>query len=99
MFENMAADRIPIAAMTFPGDTGLGHDNMSQRSLTRLSPEATKALAQLFVAFERFGDWATVLDLVLIVLLPKNDGGDRPIGLFPTIIRICFRVRLVTLKI
>jgi hypothetical protein len=70
MFKGLAADLIPIAAMTFPGDTGLCADNMSLRAVTRLSSEAIAALAQLFLAFERFGDWPTLYNLVLIVLLP-----------------------------
>ena len=79
----MATELIPVAAMTFPSETGLGHDNIAPRSLTRLSVDALRALAALFVAFERFGEWADVLDFVLIALLPNNDGGDRPIGIFP----------------
>ena len=35
---------------------------------------------------------------MLIVLLPKSSGGFRPIGLFPTIIRIWMRARLVTVR-
>ena len=35
---------------------------------------------------------------MLIVLLPKNEGGYRPIGLFPTVIRVWFRVRLISVK-
>ena len=50
------------------------------------------------MAFERFGDWPSVLDLVLIVLLLNNEGGYRPIGLLPTQIRIWFRVWLVVVK-
>ena len=80
MFEGLAAELIPIAAMAFPGDTGLGHDNIAPRALARLSPAALKALAELFLAYERFGDWAEVQNLVLIVLLPKGEGGYRPIG-------------------
>ena len=80
MFENLAAELIPLAAMTFLGDTGLGHDNIAPRALARLSYDAIKALADLFVAFEKYGEWADVLDLVLIVLLPKNEGGYLPIG-------------------
>ncbi len=85
--------------MTFPGDTGLGHDSIAPRAITRLSPDAIKTLAALFVAFERYGEWAEVNDLVLIVLLPENDRGYRPIGLFPTNIRLWFRVQLVTVRI
>ena len=46
------------------------------------------------MGFEKLGSWCEALDLVLIVLLPKSDGGLRPIGLFPTLIRVWFRVRL-----
>jgi len=98
MFLGLAAELIPLAAMTFPSETGLGHDNIAPRSLARLSLDAIRALAALYVAFERFGEWADVLDLVLIVLLPKNEGGYRPIGLFPTVIREWFRVRLLTVQ-
>ena len=96
MFIDLAPDLIPLAAATFPGDTGLGEDNVAPRALQRLSPEALAALAALFMAFERLGDWPTLLNL--IVLLPKAEGGFRPIGLFPTEIRIWFRVRLLTIK-
>ena len=72
------------AAMSFPADTGLGHDNVSPRAFARLSHDALLALAALYLAFERFGEWPDLLDLVLIVLLPKGDGEYRPIGLFPT---------------
>ena len=42
---------------------------------------------------EKTGEWPKALNLVLIVLLAKADGGVRPIGLFPTIIRIWMRAR------
>ena len=35
---------------------------------------------------------------MLIVLLPKPDGGRRPIGLFPAAIRIWMRCRAATLS-
>ena len=47
----------------------------------------------LLAGFENAGSWCQVLNLVLIVLLPKPDGGYRPIGLFPTIIRVWMRAR------
>ena len=95
-FTDLAPELIPLAAATFPGDTGLGEDNVAPRALERLSREAITALAALFLAFERFGDWPALLNL--IVLLPKAEGGFRPIGLSPTEIRIWFRVRLLTMK-
>ena len=78
------------AAMEFPADTGLGHDNVSPRAFARLSWNALHALAALYLAFERYGDWASLIGLVLIVLLPKGDGEYRPIGFFPTPVRIWF---------
>ena len=75
------------AALTFPYDTGLGADNISPRALARLSDCALKALAKIFCAVLLQGSWPAVLELVLIVLLPKADGGRRPIGLLPTVVR------------
>jgi hypothetical protein len=85
---------IDAAAKTFPVATGLGADNISPRALCRLSGEALLALAVLFRMFENCGHWGEVIDLVLIVLLPKADGGFRPIGLFPTIVRVWMRARI-----
>ena len=48
----------------------------------------------LFMSFEQCGSWCEALDLVLIVLLPKSDGGRRPIGLFCTLIRLWMRARI-----
>ena len=50
------------------------------------------------MAFEKRGAWVDVLNLDLIVLLPKTDGGFRPIGLFPTIIRLWMRARILISK-
>ena len=83
-----------MAASSFPIGTGLGADNISPRAILRLSSEALAALVTLLVAFEALGHWAHALDLVLIVLLPKTDGGLRPIGLFPTIVRLWMRARI-----
>ena len=85
---------IRTAASTFPIGTGLGADNIAPRAFTRLSEAALQALAFLYTQFELIGHWAKVLDLVLIVLLPKSEGGFRPIGLFPTIVRIWMRARV-----
>ena len=81
------------AAKTFPVGTGLGADNISPRALCRLSDNSIKCLCKLLVTMELLGSWASAMNLVLIVLLPKPDGGRRPIGLFPTIIRVWMRAR------
>jgi len=53
------------------------------------------ALAMILAAAEALGAWGQAVSLVLIVLLPKPDGGLRPIGLFPTIVRLWMRARTV----
>ena len=45
------------------------------------------------MAIEKVGEWPAALDLVLSVLLAKGDGGYRPIGLFPTVMRVWMRAR------
>ena len=96
------ADMLPWAirnaAASFPVNTGLGSDNISPRAILRLSEPGLVALAALFLAFEKMGSWCSSLDLVLIVLLPKSDGGLRPIGLFPTIIRLWMRSRVCVVR-
>ena len=83
MLHQMLPEAIRTAVATFPAGTGLGHDHISPRAFLRLSDSAIGSLATLFMAFERRGSWADVLDLVLIVLQPKTYVGFRPIGLFP----------------
>ena len=94
MVQALMPGAIAAAAATFPIATGLGADNIAPRAFGRLSAQALVALTALFLAFEQHGTWCEVLDLVLIVLLPKGEGGFRPIGLFPTVIRLWMRTRI-----
>ena len=71
MFEDLMPLALIESAATFPIDTGLGADNIAPRAFLRLSHRAIVALAAMLTAFERLGSWANVLNLVLIVLLPK----------------------------
>eukprot|EP00973_Karenia_brevis_P025146 3467985-Karenia_brevis.AAC.1 len=91
--QQLMPNAIVAAATSFPTGTGLGADNISPRAFCRLSAQALVALAVLFTAFEKHGRWCDTLNLVLIVLLPKAAGGFRPIGLFPTLIRVWMRAR------
>ena len=87
-----AAD-ILLAAKSFPAATGVGADAISPRALARLPQPLLEELASLLMLAEDTGDWSTAISLVLIVLLPKEGGGFRPIGLFPTLIRVWMRAR------
>ena len=91
--EALTVPELKQAALSFPADTGLGADNISPRALARLSDEALASLIRILHLAEKQGKWPKELDLVMIVLLPKPDGGSRPIGLFPTLIRVWMRAR------
>ena len=94
----ITGEMIREAALSFPIDTGLGADNLAPRAIARLSMKKLDALARLFMECEARGDWDKAVELVLIVLLPKTDGGKRPIGLFPTPCRIWMRIRSTEAK-
>ena len=97
-FSQLLPWAITRACESFPLNTGLGGDNIAPRAVLRLSTEAIESLAVLFMVFEGLGTWAKVLELVIIVLLPKTDGGRRPIGLFFTTIRIWMRARVADIR-
>ena len=84
---------LDFAAASFRIETRLGADNIAPRAVLRLPVEARLMLIRIFLAAEALGDWSLALNLVLIVLLPKPDGGLRPIGLFPTLVRLWMRTR------
>ena len=73
------------ACKSFLVKTGLGPDALQPRAILRLSEEGIAALAAILTAIERTGKWPAFTQLVMTVLLPKSDGGLRPIGLFPTL--------------
>ena len=88
MMEDLVA-----AIHTFPHATALGSDRYHPRILLRLAPNLLQALLDIFVLCELLGAWPSVIRDVLIALLPKPAGGLRPIGIFPTFIRVWFRLR------
>jgi hypothetical protein len=96
--QELYAHEVRWASSTFPMHTGVGQDNKSPRAYCRLSEKALLALVRLLLLFELMGNWPAVLRLVLIVLIPKSDGGKRPIGLFPSPIRIWWRARAVVAR-
>ena len=49
-------------------------------------------------AAEMDGAWPEFSQLVITVLLPKSDGGRRPIGLFRTLHRVWMRTRRPCIK-
>ena len=87
------SEAILEAAMTFPTDTGLGWDGVHPRCLKRASKELLAWLVLILKHAEATGKWQEAVGLVIIVLLPKPDGGFRPIGLLPLLPRLWMRTR------
>ena len=86
MGEDLAAilrDEIIDACSTFPDHTGIGWDRMHPKCIVRLSPALVDMLANIFMMCEKEGDWPRAIALVIIALLPKMDGGFRPISIMP----------------
>jgi hypothetical protein len=83
------------ACASFPHGVGLGWDRVHPRALLRLSAPAITALLRIFLLAELVGMWPKNIGCVLVVLIDKSDGGLRPIGLLPTLVRVWSRVRLV----
>ena len=82
------------AANTFPRKIGLGWDRLHPRTLVRLSHGILLWLWAVLHNAERTGRWIEAAELVLIVvLLPKAEGGYRAIGLFPFLPRLWMRTR------
>ena len=86
------------SAKSFPVSTGVGADNTSPRAVARLSDALIKALCAILMACELWGAWPALVRYVLIVLLPKSEGGRRPIGLFPTVVRVWSRARVIVAR-
>ena len=53
-----------------------------------------RALVLVLLAVEAAGKWPNSVGLVIVCLLSKPDGGWRPIGLMPTLVRLWMRARL-----
>jgi ribonuclease HI len=81
------------AAKKFKTKTGLGSDSLCPIWVTWLSAPLLDAIACLLMNLERLGIWPQQVQQILVALIPKADGGRRPIGLLPTIVRIWEKVR------
>lgn len=87
------AEELLEACRTFPTETGLGWDQWHPRVIERLSHSTLLLLVAILMECGKTGEWPAGVALVLIALLPKADGGFRPIGPLPTPPRIWMRTR------
>ena len=89
----MSLKRFKAAFVSFPAGTGLGWDAVHPRALLRLPDEVLYQWMALLLKCEREGRWPDDVGVVLVVLLPKPEGGFRPIGLLPHLPRVWMRAR------
>ena len=96
---DLSCQLVRKACATFPCGSGLGWDKFHPRSLVRLSDAALLALIRLFILAELLGQWPSLIGIVIVCLVPKADGGRRPIGLLPSLIRLWMRLRLDIVRV
>ncbi len=87
------AEDMRQSSLTFPEGTGIGADWLPPRSLSWLSLGTLLQVARFLMLLESLGMWPDVLRTILMHLLGKKDGGTRPIGVLPTLVRIWERAR------
>ena len=73
--------------------TGRGCENVHPRWFGWLSPRLLDCFAALMMIMEASGFWPQQVMTILIALIPKSDGGRRPIGLLPAFVRLWEAVR------
>ncbi len=91
--ERPTVQQLRAALKSFPAGTALAWDALHPRALLRLGDARLEELIDVLVKAEVDGEWPEEIGTVSIVLLPKPDGGWRPIGLFPAVVRVWMRLR------
>ena len=89
----MTLDQLHEALYTFPRDTGKGSDNINPDFVKALPRQAKQEIIELFNEVLESGTWPWQWPHVLIALLPKPQGGERPIGLLPFLMRLFLRMQ------
>ena len=89
--EPIASEAIEKACRTFPQHTAVGVDRLRPRHLPMLPALALEMLAVIVNMSEAAG--VPLVEGADIVFLPKPTGGERPIGILPTLYRVWCRCR------
>eukprot|EP00973_Karenia_brevis_P085485 11862009-Karenia_brevis.AAC.1 len=83
--------QIRRAALSIKQETALSGDYLHPRSVTLLDDAALDDLAEIFLLMEEVG--LPPLQMLMLVFIPKPDGGRRPIGLLTGLMRLWGKVR------
>ncbi len=81
------------AARKFPRKTGIGVEGILPADFDALDDEGVMVCIEIMLACEAVGHIPDIIALVLVRLIPKRDGGRRPIGLLPSLYRIWAKIR------
>ena len=85
------ADELRGLLRSYRWRTAVGADHWQPRSLELLPDSALLSLMELCRFMLLSGCIPRQFALLLVVLIPKPEGGERPIGIFPSVLRIVDR--------
>ncbi len=91
-------ERFRWAARRFPRSTGIGVEGILPADFDALDDEGVDACIDLMMACEAIGYVPKLISLVLVRMIPKKDGGRRPIGLLPSLYRMWAKIRAGTVR-
>ena len=98
MLPPITVENLRKASNSFNPDTGIGCDGFPLAAIATLSDQLLECIAMFLNYVERTGYWPEAIATALIHLIPKADGGRRPTGVLPTIVRVWERVRKNTVQ-
>ena len=94
----ITAEQVGKAARTFPTETSIGCDSFPPSAIASLSVQLRACIADFLNLLEEEGAWPHKAAATLIHLIPKSDGGRRPIGVLPSIVRVWERIRKLVVQ-
>ncbi len=87
------AEQFRRAARRIPRKTGVGVAGITPSDFEALDDAGIEACIDVMMACESVGYIPRAIALVIVRMIPKKDGGRRPIGLLPSMYRIWAKVR------
>ena len=95
---DITAANVEESCRKFKANTGLGADKVHPRVYSDASQEIRQATADLLMSVERSLCWPQQIQLLLCILLMRPGGGDRPVFIMPSLIRLWEKIRLPIMK-
>ncbi len=92
--ERPSVEMFRRAARRIPRTTGIGVEGILPADFDALDDAGIDACVDVMMACEAIGFVPEPIALVLVRMIPKRDGGRRPIGLLPSLYRIWSKVRV-----